>query len=500
MASSESGLSVVTQIREFVQAECPQLNPHIDTWLACYRDPRLLLLSLQKEYEIGLVDSSDEEMDGEPRNTRSHAAMSSSMSASPPICPGYSSMMLGGGSSSSSSGNAGAGLLLPTAGSVPAAADGTCDDSMPSGHPDEDLAKAIALSLDDSGPCASATSSSPAPAALQAAAAAEGRAPQVPTSTSNILAPSGRSQRARERLYKVRLCTAWQRYGRCQRGLYCTFAHGDDERQYWQSTRQNDTGSGMSTLDEAEACLQRLCGRWCDQSGSSYTLASDGPDTLGVSTMTPAGERTTAAWIRLEKHPEIGRARVVWGGLQGRCSYFLDAFASDALTWKNHLSDTSRWSRENSPRRSSRPSDFASADPQSKRPRHSSFMTMRPLDIGFCHDTISPRFRDGRAILHTLLSLVEGKTQIRDMPMMQVVQHGDGFFSISNRRLCLYRLCELLGMLTAVKVELLESYPPQFQRRFTTPCAGAWARVRRDGRICGRTLEETTFGQEELFG
>ena len=84
-----------------------------------------------------------------------------------------------------------------------------------------------------------------------------------------------------------------------------------------------------------------------------------------------------------------------------------------------------------------------------KRLRRSSLLTMRPVDIGFCHDTISPCFRDGRSILTTFMDLASGNTNSRDMPMMQIVLHSDGFFSVSNRRLCLYRLCELLGFISA---------------------------------------------------
>ena len=83
-----------------------------------------------------------------------------------------------------------------------------------------------------------------------------------------------------------------------------------------------------------------------------------------------------------------------------------------------------------------------------------------------------------------------------------VVPDARPFYSVNNRRLCLDRLCEHLGLIThetAVKVQLLENHPPRFAQKFTTPCNGKWVRVRRDGRICGETLSETTFGREEFF-
>merc|ERR1712216_598843 len=128
-------------------------------------------------------------------------------------------------------------------------------------------------------------------------------------------------------------------------------------------------------------------------------------------------------------------------------------------------------------------------------------LIMRPSQIRFCQDTVNPKFKDGRMILDTLKDLIEGNRIIRDMPMMQVVLHdkegrtekGGNFFSISNRRLCLYRLCEFLCLIDEVKVELLSELPRGFKQKFTTFNSGEWVRVRHDGRICGRTLEETTF-------
>jgi len=126
---------------------------------------------------------------------------------------------------------------------------------------------------------------------------------------------------------------------------------------------------------------------------------------------------------------------------------------------------------------------------------------MLPADIGFCHDTVSYKFREGRTILQTLQELANGTVMLKDIPKMQVVLYNDRFYSVSNRRLCLYRLCQHLGMITEkapVRVDLVEHLPPDFNRKFTTECSGDWVRVRNDGRICGRTLEETTFGLELL--
>lgn len=147
-------------------------------------------------------------------------------------------------------------------------------------------------------------------------------------------------------------------------------------------------------------------------------------------------------------------------------------------------------------------SSLPSAPSRSTTPMPWSFLELLPSDIGFCHDTVCPRFRSGQPILQTVLSLASGETRLRDIETMEVVLFEGAFFSLSNRRLTVYRLCEHVGLIgpeTPVKVRLLENLPRSFMKKFTTSCDGSWVRVRYDGRICGKTLDETTFGIRELF-
>ena len=111
--------------------------------------------------------------------------------------------------------------------------------------------------------------------------------------------------------------------------------------------------------------------------------------------------------------------------------------------------------------------------------------------------------KDGRPILQCVFDLANERLQLRSMPLMKVVFFEDQIYSLNNRFWCFYRLCEQLGFITQrapIKVELLEALPANFDAKFTTCCRGEWVRVRGDGRICGRTLEETTFGRAELQG
>ena len=65
--------------------------------------------------------------------------------------------------------------------------------------------------------------------------------------------------------------------------------------------------------------------------------------------------------------------------------------------------------------------------------------------------TMSPR--NGRRILDSLMELIHG------------TMYRERFYSVSNRRLCLYRLCQHLGLITEdvpTRVELLGEATPAF--------------------------------------
>ena len=77
--------------------------------------------------------------------------------------------------------------------------------------------------------------------------------------------------------------------------------------------------------------------------------------------------------------------------------------------------------------------------------------------------TMSPR--NGRRILDSLMELIHGTILLKDIPMMNVVLYRERFYSVSNRRLCLYRLCQHLGLITEdvpTRVELLGEATPAF--------------------------------------
>eukprot|EP00434_Breviolum_minutum_P024008 symbB.v1.2.021185.t1/scaffold1779.1/size154953/13 len=61
-SSSRAGVQdIASEIHALVEKCCPKLRSQVEHWLRCYRDPQLLHESLRREYEVEVVDDSDEE-------------------------------------------------------------------------------------------------------------------------------------------------------------------------------------------------------------------------------------------------------------------------------------------------------------------------------------------------------------------------------------------------------------------------------------------------------
>mmetsp|Transcript_50347 Transcript_50347/g.106998 ORF Transcript_50347/g.106998 Transcript_50347/m.106998 type:complete len:269 (-) Transcript_50347:149-955(-) len=132
----------------------------------------------------------------------------------------------------------------------------------------------------------------------------------------------------------------------------------------------------------------------------------------------------------------------------------------------------------------------------------SRFLRLSPAEINFTQNDISPMFRRGLTILDLFKQLngEQGQQCLRKIPLMQVVLFDDRYYSLDNRRLCLYRLCQQTGLLEdTVKVRFYEQIPQSFHSKFTTQCHGERVTIRGRNEVCGRCWEETTFGKS-LFG
>lgn len=126
-----------------------------------------------------------------------------------------------------------------------------------------------------------------------------------------------------------------------------------------------------------------------------------------------------------------------------------------------------------------------------ERPLGSQFFCA-PCNLGFCHDTVSAKFRSGVGLRETLGQLLGGDIRKRDVEMMRVVLHEGHLHSLSNRRLTLYRLLQMAGRCQRVKVELVAK-DGTFRRKYTTKCQGAEVVIRETREVVGRDKKTTTF-------
>lgn len=122
---------------------------------------------------------------------------------------------------------------------------------------------------------------------------------------------------------------------------------------------------------------------------------------------------------------------------------------------------------------------------------------LAPHEIGFTSSSIASKFRDGRSIASTLLKLVQKKIKKRDVRRCAVVLHEGRYYSMSNRRLAIYRLLESLGRCGKIKVEVMEK-TDKWRRAFTTTCKGEYVFIRNTGEIVGSSPDQTSSSLLQL--
>ncbi|CAE6970429.1 unnamed protein product [Symbiodinium sp. CCMP2592] len=98
-------------------------------------------------------------------------------------------------------------------------------------------------------------------------------------------------------------------------------------------------------------------------------------------------------------------------------------------------------------------------------------------DIGWSHDSIKVRFRNGVLLVQTLKELVDGRLLPSQLPSFSVWSAGSKWYAISgNRRLWVLReLSSITGKAVKVRVRQLPAEAHMstwFRRKFTTSCKG----------------------------
>eukprot|EP00929_Paragymnodinium_shiwhaense_P062257 TRINITY_DN31087_c0_g1_i1.p1 TRINITY_DN31087_c0_g1~~TRINITY_DN31087_c0_g1_i1.p1 ORF type:complete len:929 (+),score=102.33 TRINITY_DN31087_c0_g1_i1:323-2788(+) len=115
-----------------------------------------------------------------------------------------------------------------------------------------------------------------------------------------------------------------------------------------------------------------------------------------------------------------------------------------------------------------------------------------PCDLCFCQDSVSSRFRHGTTIRETLEELLAGDKRKRDIEMMRIVAYEGRLYSLSNRRLTVYRLLQMAGRCKRVKVEIVED-TADFRKKYTTQCHGDSVRIRDTKEVVGKDVPTTSF-------
>ena len=80
---------------------------------------------------------------------------------------------------------------------------------------------------------------------------------------------------------------------------------------------------------------------------------------------------------------------------------------------------------------------------------------LKPSDIGFSHRSCSAHFQDGRTVRSTLTEILAGKVSPCDIEELRVFWHQGIYYTLGNRRLCVYRLLEHCRPNTKISVKVV---------------------------------------------
>ena len=69
-------------------------------------------------------------------------------------------------------------------------------------------------------------------------------------------------------------------------------------------------------------------------------------------------------------------------------------------------------------------------------------LEMKPSEIGFSHRSCSACFQDGRSVFYTLTEILAGKVSPGDIEQLRIYWYQGMYYTLGNRRLCVYRLLE----------------------------------------------------------
>lgn len=84
-----------------------------------------------------------------------------------------------------------------------------------------------------------------------------------------------------------------------------------------------------------------------------------------------------------------------------------------------------------------------------------------PRQIRFTHDRISPSFSSGIGLDDTIESILTGQMKVDTIPPLEVVEHHAQYYSLSNRRLFVFRVLASLGKMSRIAVKIVPPSSPR---------------------------------------
>lgn len=121
-----------------------------------------------------------------------------------------------------------------------------------------------------------------------------------------------------------------------------------------------------------------------------------------------------------------------------------------------------------------------------------------PCEILFTQATIKSKFKNGKSLEETACQLACSDIQKRDLPMIRVVRHEGFMYSLDNRRLAVFRLLQLTGIIRRIKVLVVPMDEKQWRSKFDPESDHTQIRVRGLNLLIGSSLETTTFPLEKI--
>eukprot|EP00435_Cladocopium_sp_Y103_P017926 s1577_g4.t1 len=122
---------------------------------------------------------------------------------------------------------------------------------------------------------------------------------------------------------------------------------------------------------------------------------------------------------------------------------------------------------------------------------------IKPSQIGFSHSSCSAHFQDGRTVLSTLTEILAGKVSPADIEELRIYWHQGMYYTLGNRRLCVYRLLEHCRPNTQIRARVVsdaEADAWDWKNKFTSGrWKGAAVLLRHTGEIIGKNGQQSTF-------